>query len=145
MDVKLRLLKHKSPVYEKMIELRLNVLLEPIGVPATYIEREQEKDDLLIGAFNEDILVGCCVLTPGNKDVIQLRQMAVLTALHGKGVGAAIVEFAEDIAASNGFKILMMHARSVVVDFYRKCGYEIVGDEFEEVGIKHYKMQKKLV
>ncbi|MBA2328159.1 MAG: GNAT family N-acetyltransferase [Flavisolibacter sp.] len=128
-----------------MIELRLNVLLEPIGVPATYIEREQEKDDLLIGAFNEDIIVGCCVLTPGNKDVIQLRQMAVLTALHGKGVGAAIVEFAEDIAASNGFKILMMHARSVVVDFYRKCGYEIVGDEFEEVGIKHYKMQKKLV
>ncbi len=145
MDVKLRLLKHKSPAYEKMIELRLNVLLEPIGVPATYIEREQEKDDLLIGAFNEDILVGCCVLTPGNKDVIQLRQMAVLTALHGKGVGAAIVEFAEDIAASNGFKILMMHARSVVVDFYRKCGYEIVGEEFEEVGIKHYKMQKKLV
>jgi predicted GNAT family N-acyltransferase len=145
MKLDLRLIEHGSALYNKMIELRLHVLLNPIGVPETYIERKKEKDDFLIGAFSDDVLIGCCVLTPRNKDVIQLRQMAVLTTLQGKGVGAAIVAFAEEIAASNGFKLLMMHARSVVVDFYKRCGYEVVGDEFEEVGISHYKMQKRLV
>jgi predicted GNAT family N-acyltransferase len=144
MNLELRLIEHNSLDYEKMIDLRLHVLLEPIGVPKTYIEREKEKDDFLIGAFSDDVLVGCCVLTPKNKNLIQLRQMAVFTAMQGKGVGAAIVSFAEEIAALNGFKILMMHARSVVVDFYRNCGYEFVGEEFEEVGIKHFKMEKRL-
>jgi predicted GNAT family N-acyltransferase len=145
MKLDLRLIEHGSALYDKMIELRLQVLLNPIGVPETYIEREKEKDDCLIGAFSDDVLVGCCVLTPKNKELIQLRQMAVLTAMQGKGVGAAIVSFAEEIATSNGFKILMMHARSVVADFYQRCGYEVVGDEFEEVGISHFRMEKKLV
>lgn len=145
MKLDLRLIDHGLDLYDKMIELRLNVLLNPIGVPETYIEKEKEKDDFLIGAFSDDVLVGCCVLTPLNKDLIQLRQMAVLTAVQGKGVGVGIVEFAEQTAISNGYSILLMHARAVVVEFYKKCGYAIVGDEFEEVGIKHFKMQKRLV
>jgi predicted GNAT family N-acyltransferase len=37
-----------------------------------------------------------------------------------------------------------MHARKSAVGFYEKLGYEIEGDEFEEVTIPHYEMQKTL-
>jgi predicted GNAT family N-acyltransferase len=142
--MEIRTIKHNSNEYEQMINLRVTQLLEPIGVPASYIEREKEQDDILIGAFEENEIIGCCVLTPKDKEILQLRQMAVKKELRGKGIGAAIIEFAEKVAKENNFSILMMHARDPVIDFYKKCGYEISGEQFFEVGIPHHKMQKKL-
>jgi predicted GNAT family N-acyltransferase len=75
---------------------------------------------------------------------IQLRQMAVDINMQGTGIGGAIVDFAEKTAKEKGFKILMMHARDVVISFYEKCGYHIADDGFTEVGIPHHKMEKHL-
>jgi N-acetylglutamate synthase-like GNAT family acetyltransferase len=138
-------IEHNSQEYEQMTDLRIRALLEPIGVPSGYIEPEKEKNDFLIGAFEEKEIIGCCVLTPGVNGLIQLRQMAVRPDLQGKRIGAAIIQFAEDVARMNGFSVLMMHARNPVIEFYKKGGYEITGDEFFEVGIGHHKMQKSLV
>jgi predicted GNAT family N-acyltransferase len=38
-----------------------------------------------------------------------------------------------------------LHARANAVNFYAKYAYRIVGDEFEEVGIPHFKMIKRLM
>lgn len=140
----IRIIQHNSDQYEQMIALRISQLLEPIGVPASYIEREKEKADFLIGAFDKDEVIGCCVVTPRDNSVIQLRQMAVRSDYRGKGIGVAIIEFAERVAKENSFSLLMMHARDAVIDFYKKCGYEIYGEQFFEVGIGHHKMRKQL-
>lgn len=118
--------------------------LEPIGVPASYINREKERNDFLIGAFENEEMIGCCVLTPKDKRTIQLRQMTVRSDYRKKKIGAAIIEFAEGLARKNNFSLLIMHARNPVIEFYKKCGYEIEGKEFFEVGIGHHKMQKRL-
>jgi N-acetylglutamate synthase-like GNAT family acetyltransferase len=133
-----------SKEYEQMIDLRIHALLEPIGVPASYIDRNKEKDDILIGAFEGDQIIGCCVLTPHNNGLVQLRQMAVHPDRQGQKIGASILQFAEKTAREHGFTTLMMHARNPVIGFYRKCGYEIAGEEFFEVGIGHHRMEKKL-
>ena len=133
-----------SDEYEQMIALRVSELLAPIGVQASYIEKTREQNDYLIGAFEKQELIGCCILTPIDNAIIQLRQMAVRSKYRGKGIGAAIIEFAEQLATENKFSILMMHARDPVLDFYKKCGYEIFGNQFFEVGIGHHKMQKHL-
>lgn len=140
----IRILEHSSHDYDQMIALRIRALLEPIGVPVSYIKRENEKSDLLIGAFEGETIIGCCVLTPKSKDTIQLRQMAVDPEVQGKGVGAAIIAYAENQAREAGFTTLMMHARNPVIGFYQKCGYLIAGEEFFEVGIGHHKMEKFL-
>jgi predicted GNAT family N-acyltransferase len=54
------------------------------------------------------------------------------------------MNFAENVARDRGYKVLHMHARKSAVGFYKKLGYEVVGDEFEEVTIPHYEMQKNL-
>lgn len=142
MDI--RLFTTDSPEYKDMVALRLNVLLRPIGIPETYINPGKEQSDFLIGAFEGQALIGCCVLTPHNKELIQLRQMAVQPDLQGKGVGAAILAFAETTAKERGFRRLMMHARDVVIPFYEKSGYAIAGEQFTEVGIAHHRMEKEL-
>lgn len=143
MDI--RLIDIDSNEYEAMKQLRLDVLLNPIGVPASYINPQKEKTDLLVGAYENEVLIGCCVLTPLDNELIQLRQMAVQPHLQGKGIGAAIVTFAEQIARGKGFTRLMMHARDVVIPFYEKSGYTIAGEQFTEVGIDHHRMEKRLV
>lgn len=142
--MEIKLIEHNSSEYGQMINLRITQLLEPIGVPASYIEKEKEKVGFLISAFDNEEMIGCCVLTPREDGIIQLRQMAVREDYRGKKVGAAIIEFAEKLAKENNFSTLMMHARDPVIDFYKKCGYDIEGDQFFEVGIGHHKMQKQL-
>ena len=70
--------------------------------------------------------------------------MAVLNDLQGKGIGRALMYFAENIARDRGYKILSMHARKNATGFYEKMGYIIASDEFEEVTIPHFVMEKKL-
>jgi predicted GNAT family N-acyltransferase len=70
--------------------------------------------------------------------------MAVKQNLQRSGVGARIIAFAEAQAKEKSFKRLFMHARDVVIPFYEKQGYQIVGEVFTEVNIPHHKMSKEL-
>jgi len=142
--MEIKTLEHNSKDYEEMVRLRISQLLQPIGVPESYINREGEKVDVLIGAFENGEMIGCCVLTPKNNGEMQLRQMAVRSDYRGRRIGAAIIEFAEQVTREKGFSVLMMHARNPVIEFYKRCGYQIDGKEFFEVGIGHHKMQKTL-
>lgn len=76
--------------------------------------------------------------------VVRLRQMAVNNNLQGKGVGRALMNFAENIARDQGFRRLTMHARKTAIGFYEHLGYQICSEEFEEVTIPHYVMEKRL-
>jgi N-acetylglutamate synthase-like GNAT family acetyltransferase len=97
-----------------------------------------------MGAFEDDRLLGCCLLTPMDAGTIRLRQMAVPNSMQGKGVGRALMIFAENVARDLGYKKLCMHARKTAIGFYEKLGYSISGEEFLEVTIPHYIMEKPL-
>jgi len=140
----LKILDHGSPEYRQMIKLRDDILRKPLGLSFTKDEIEDEKENLLIGAFEDEDMLGCCMLVEENSSTIRLRQMAVLNDLQGKGIGRALMQFAENLARDRGYKILSMHARKNVVGFYEKMGYRTKGDEFIEVTIPHYVMEKEL-
>ena len=76
--------------------------------------------------------------------VVRLRQMAVLNNLNGKGIGRSLMQFAENIARDRGFRKITMHARKSAIGFYEKLGYQVTGDEFNEVTIPHHIMEKPL-
>lgn len=89
-------------------------------------------------------MLGCCMLVEEQPDIVRLRQMAVLNDLQGKGIGRALMNFAENLARDRGYKIVRMHARNNVVGFYEKVGYKVKGDQFIEVTIPHFVMEKEL-
>lgn len=140
----LKQIYHGSKEYQQMIDLRKEILRKPLGLSFTEEELASEKNDILIGAFDDDTILACCLLTKMDDKCLKLRQMAVQNNLQGKGIGASMMNFAETIARDKGYKKLIMHARKTALGFYEKLGYKAFGDEFEEVTIPHYVMEKKL-
>lgn len=140
----LKQIDHGTPEYGQMIKLRDDILRKPLGLQLHPEELDLEKSDILLGAFDEDRILACCILTPINEKTLRLRQMAVQNNLQGKGIGASIMSFAEDIARDKGFSTLMMHARASAIGFYEKFGYKVTGAPFTEVNLPHRLMEKQL-
>ena len=140
----LRLIDYGTPEYKQMVNLRNLLLRKPLGLLFNESELEKEKDDILLGCFEDEKLEGCCLLTKVARETVRLRQMAVVSGLQGKGIGKVLMQFAENIARDRGYKKIIMHARKSAVGFYEKSGYETTGDEFEEVTIPHFIMEKNL-
>lgn len=140
----LRMIDHGTKEYQQMVNLRNEILRKPLGLSLDKEELDKEKDDILMGAFEDDRLLGCCLLTRMDAFTVRLRQMAVPNNMQGKGVGRALMIFAENIARDLGYRKLCMHARQTAVGFYQKLGYSISGEPFEEVTIPHYIMEKAL-
>jgi ribosomal protein S18 acetylase RimI-like enzyme len=140
----LKIIDHGSPEYRQMVQLRDDILRKPLGLHFTEEELEKEKDNLLVAAYEDDHILGCCMLVEEDPQTVRLRQMAVINDLQGKGVGSALMTFAENLARDRGYRRITMHARKNALGFYEKMGYKQIGDEFEEITIPHYVMEKQL-
>lgn len=138
------IIEHDSPEYQQMVSLREAVLRKPLGLGFDQQELEQERRNILIGAFEDDRILGCCMLIEENASTLRLRQMAVYNERQRKGLGRALMNFAENLARDRGYKWLSMHARCNAVGFYEKMGYGVVSDEFTEITIPHVVMEKQL-
>jgi predicted GNAT family N-acyltransferase len=131
--------------YHQMVTLREEILRRPLGLIYTPEDLEPDKEDILIGAFDDGRILGCCILRNEGNGTIRLRQMAVRNNQQGKGVGQQIMRFAETVARDKGYRKLTMHARDTAIGFYEKQGYKVIGEGFLEVTIPHHKMEKLLL
>jgi predicted GNAT family N-acyltransferase len=72
----------------------------------------------------------------------KLERFAVLKSFRGKGVGQALVQSVlNDLPP--GADYIYLHAQVDAVTLYERFGFVKTGPEFEEAGIRHYKMIKK--
>ena len=140
----LKIIDHGTAEYEKMVKLRDEILRKPLGLSFTKEELEREKNNLHIVAYEDERMLGCCMLLEEEPQTVRLRQMAVMNDLQGKGIGKALMQFAENLARDRGYKKITMHARKNALGFYEKMGYKTKGKEFEEITIPHYVMEKEL-
>ena len=141
----LKQIDHGTNEYLQMVQLREQVLRRPLGLTFSHDELIKEKDDILIACMDDGDMLGCCILTRIDNDTMRIRQMAVPDKLHGKGIGASIMNFAETLAKDKGCRTMTMHARDTAIGFYEKFGYRIKGNQFREVNLPHHIMEKKLM
>lgn len=141
----IRIIDYGTPEYKLMLDLRYQILRKPLGLEFVPEELEKEADDILICCMEDDKLEGCCQLTDIGNKTLRLRQMAVISGLQGKGVGRMLMQFAENVARDLGYKKMVMHARKTAIGFYEKLGYKVTGEEFEEVTLPHFEMEKELI
>jgi len=139
------LISHGTERYATMVDLRKRILRDPLGLVFTEKDLEGDKKDLLCGCYNDNgQLIGTCILTRIDDDIVQLRQMAIEPSYQGKGIGNILLQYAERTAMEHHYKKMILHARKTAVGFYEKTGYKVVGKEFIEVGIPHFEMDKQL-
>ncbi len=140
----LKIIDYGSKEYNQMVDLRRQILRKPLGLDFTKEDIDKESEDIHIAAFEDDEMLGCCMLTKVNNNTVRLRQMAVKPGLQNKGIGKVLMQFAENIARDHGHRSMTMHARQSATGFYEKQGYQVKGAEFDEVTIPHFLMEKDL-
>ena len=142
--MKFQQIAYGSPTYREELRLRDAVLRKPLGLALKNDDLSQEGFQWHFGLSDGNHLIASVIAAPKSEELIQLRQMAVSGQFQGKGYGRQLVETLEKTLWKKGFQKIILHARIQVFDFYVRLGYTPVGEPFEEVGIPHQCMQKKI-
>ncbi len=136
--------KWGTPQYAQSIALRTDILRKPLGLVFEIKDILEEIKSLHFGFFDECYsILACLYLKPLNNFML-LKQMAVKDTVQGKGIGRALILEAESVVLMLGYKQIQLHARETAIGFYEKLGYKIISEKFEEIGITHFKMEKKI-
>lgn len=142
--IEVRVVDYLSEEHQQTVSLRNKILREPIGLQYSEQDLEDEKEAQHVACFLDDKLVGACFYIPYKKDTIKLRQMAVDSSIQKQGIGRILIEYVENLAKNEGYTHIYLDARKEALYFYQKLGFQLIGDEFIEVGIPHYEMLKNI-
>jgi predicted GNAT family N-acyltransferase len=74
----------------------------------------------------------------------KIGRMAVLQAHRKARVGSKLLTALEDEARRRGCIGIVLHSQLYALEFYKRHGYEPVGAVFQEAGIDHLEMRKRL-
>lgn len=140
----LKIVDYGTDEYTQTLKLRDEILRKPLGLEFSEEDLAKEKQNVHMAALEDGRMLGCCMLVEEEPETVRLRQMAVVNDAQGKGIGKALMQFAENLARDRGYKRITMHARKNAVGFYEKMGYKKKGSEFQEITIPHYVMEKEL-
>jgi ribosomal protein S18 acetylase RimI-like enzyme len=135
-----------TPEFDEALRLRYQVLREPLGLDYTAEQIAAEYADLHYALFLPSGMMAAylCFSIVADSEY-KMRQVAVHPKYQQLGLGKAIVKAAETAARQRGAKLITMHARDTAIPFYIGLDYQKIGEQFEEVGIAHFKMQKSLI
>ena len=125
---------------DKVFAVRREVfVIEQDCPPELEWEFEDESTHFLATADGEP--AGACRWRKTDKGY-KLERFAVLKEFRGFGIGQALVQAVlDDLPVDADY--VYLHAQVQAVSLYKKFGFEQTGPEFEEAGIRHYKMIRK--
>ena len=76
--------------------------------------------------------------------VAKIGRVAVLSSARGQGRGLQIMEAVLAEARRRGFTEAVLDAQTYAVPFYARLGFTPEGEEFDDAGIPHFAMRRKL-
>ena len=125
---------------EKVFAIRREVFVVEQDCPPE-LEWEFEDESIHFLATVDDESVGACRWRKTDKGY-KLERFAVLKKFRGLGIGQELVKAVlNDLPVDAEY--VYMHAQIQAVPLYEKFNFEKIGPEFEEAGIRHYKMVRK--
>lgn len=121
--------------------VRRAVFIDEQGVPESleWDEHDAASIHLLARAIN-GAPIGCARLLPDG----HIGRMAVLPAWRGHGIGHALLQAVLQLAQAHGHRIVKLSAQTHAAGFYAAAGFVVEGAGYEEAGIPHVAMSKKL-
>lgn len=123
---------------------------EAVFVKEQQIPLEQEFDELDIAAVHIIVFNGrnepiaTARLIKSEKGISVIGRMAVLIQYRGEGIGRHMVRQLMTYARRRRDVMAMLNAQSQVVGFYKKLGFNVIGEPLTKFGITHVEMQTDL-
>ena len=129
------------PVAQKEAKrIRFTVFVEEQRVPADLEMDESDAGSLHALAYVDGQAIGTGRLLPDG----HIGRMAVLKEWRGRGVGRAMLRRLIEAASGRGHAEVALSAQVHALEFYRAEGFKPEGIVYEEAGIPHQSMRRKL-
>lgn len=125
---------------EKAFAIRYEVFVVGQGCPPG-LEHDLEDESVHFLATIDGIPAGACRWRKTDKGY-KLERFAVLEKFRGFGVGQEMVKAVLNDLPKNA-DYVYLHAQTPAVTLYERFNFEKIGPEFEEAGMKHFKMIRK--
>jgi YbgC/YbaW family acyl-CoA thioester hydrolase len=90
------------------------------------------------------LALGTARLLQPEAGVAQIGRMAVTRLMRGSGFGQQLLQALVDAALARGDHEVRLHAQRSAEGFYKRQGFEPYGEPFDEVGIAHIEMRRRL-
>jgi predicted GNAT family N-acyltransferase len=132
-----------SPLLEAAFELRREVFVVEQGVPPELEIDELDPDATHLVAILGEAVVGTLRILQ-HEGAAKIGRVAVRAAVRRTGIGGRLMQRAAELARERGFAEIVLYAQVTVAGFYRRLGYVEEGEPFEEAGIPHIAMRKKI-
>jgi predicted GNAT family N-acyltransferase len=132
-----------SPLLADVFALRCEVFVGEQGVPRELELDQHDGEATHLAALRGAQVVGTLRLLRHQGEA-KVGRVAVRAALRRAGIGRRLMERAAAIASELGFAEIVLHAQVSVAGFYRQLGYIEEGDVFDEAGIPHIAMRKRI-
>lgn len=121
--------------------IRNDVFIREQKVPSDREYDEFENLSVYYLAFLNDRPAGCIRYRKvGSK--VKLERLAVLKEMRGRGIGKALMKYAERDALEDRTTEFILNSQLYAMGFYEKCGYRARGGIFLDAGIEHREMHK---
>ena len=127
----------------RLSSVRRRVFIEEQGVPEA-LEWDAADADAgtmhLLAMDRDGRAIGCArVLADGH-----IGRMAVLQGWRGRGVGRALLAAALNAAKARGHSVVKLSAQTHAAGFYARAKFSVVSEVYQEAGIAHVAMEKRL-
>jgi len=125
--------------------LRTEVFVQEQRIPAELEWDGEDETALHAVAYNRlGVPVATGRLLQQAPRVARIGRMAVTRLLRGTGVGQAVLQALVQAAARRGDHSVLLHAQRGAQGFYARAGFVPQGAAFEEAGIPHIEMVRRL-
>lgn len=132
-------MRHGRKGLEEQYMIREQVFVNEQGVDPS-IERDEYDEVSYHCIVREDeIPCGTGRIIIKDDDPL-IGRIAVLKEYRGKQIGDLIVRMLLDFGFRHGFEKIYVHSQVRVLNFYKKIGFEEIGQPYEEAGISHITM-----
>ena len=136
--------KLDSQVYRDSLIIREDVFVKEQGVPIE-IEIECEEGPKYYCGYVDGNFVTCARVKIEDGGVWHIQRVATLKDSRGKGYSSSLLRNIEEDARKAKVPYLTLGAQDTAQAFYKKLGYEVVGEGFLDAEMPHHRMDKKLV
>ena len=136
---------------EKLLDrsrrVRKQVFTLEKGIPQAI---EADEKDCLEGGCDHFLILhnekdaGAFRCMYASESVVRLQRFCILREERGLGAGREALKAMEDFYRERGIGRIELDAKFQVEGFYQSCGYQTVSGIFEEAGVLHVKMVKKI-
>ncbi len=126
---------------DRLLAVRLRVFVEEQHVPLELEEdgKDQNALHILVQDRDDNPLATARMLPDG-----QIGRMAVLPEWRNRGIGRQMLNMLLDQARQQQVKQVFLHAQCSAIAFYRSAGFQAEGEVFDDAGIPHRTMRKRL-